>query len=120
MGKEFDEKRPFGSIRGSTRARYIQDGEYFDSKRQWMPDPYNNEEEPVVTTKQSEPKAPEKTPEPVDELGNTRTHKIETIGAPTEEPDLSTLHWKQLAKLVQEKGGQYENKEQAITFLKGE
>lgn len=39
--------------------------------------------------------------------------------ASDEAPDFEAMHWKQLKRMVEDNGGEWINKESAITFLRG-
>ena len=58
-------------------------------------------------------------------LANPKVIVIDKDGMPVERPDgskpaLQDLHWTQLKKLVEAKGGQFKAKAQAIAFLESE
>lgn len=86
---KLDRNRDFGHVRGMPGVRYEQDGAYFDVKGNRIGGP-----EPV------------RVPEPVVEPPETA------------EEDLEELHWTQLRKKVEKAGGEYQNKSQAIAFLR--
>lgn len=88
---KLDRNRDFGHVRGMPGVRYEQDGAYFNVKGNRIGGP---EPEPVRTS------------EPV----------VEPLEAAEE--DLEELHWTQLRKKVEEAGGAYQSKSQAIAFLR--
>jgi hypothetical protein len=86
---KLDRNRDFGHVRGLPGVRYEQDGNFFDVKGNRIGGP-----EPVRTS------------EPVVEPPEAA------------EDELEEMHWTQLRKRVEEAGGEYQNKSQAIAFLR--
>lgn len=99
MSSKLDKSRPYGVIRGQHPATYIQGGKYF----------LGNGTEYVSGKKpETKPVEPAKEPEPTAQAA-----------APAEDgEDLESLHWSQLRKMVEDAGGTWSNKTDAIAFLK--
>jgi len=86
---KLDRNRDFGHVRGLPGVRYEQDGVHFDIKGNRV-----GGSEPVRTS------------EPVAEVSKAV------------EDELEEMHWTQLRKRVEEAGGAYQSKSQAIAFLR--
>ncbi len=94
----FNPKKPHGQVFGMTQAKFYQNGKHYDSGGNRF---YMDGEEPETDI-------------PVLE------EVVETVTDNTVQVDdgLETLHWKNLKTMVEEKGGDWVNKEEAIAFLR--
>lgn len=106
--RTLDETRPYGIVYGLGGVDYEQDGRYFTKAG--------------VEVKVDDVSPPVEDPAPVDTDDGSGVKPAEVVSSPEpDEPakDYKDMHHMQLRAALKMYGGTYENREQAISFLKG-
>lgn len=131
----FDRDAPYGDVTGLPGVRYYQAGNHFDAQGGYV-SPETMEEWSKPSRQQIElekeaKKEALKEAFKAERAAGTSINIVEPKPAPpapaadpavkgeavTYDEDLETLHWTKLRKLVEEAGGEYKGKDDAVRFL---
>ena len=137
---KFNQNEPYGEIFGAPGVRYQQGGHMFSPKGEYVPEIVEQETRKEKLSRIARDKAERRAKFQEEVRNGTAVTVIE--GSPKTSPsnplidfladntpvpleekdevvkrDLSDIHWATLKKMVEEKGGTYQGKEQAVRFL---
>lgn len=120
-----DKSKDFGHIFGDSPAKYYQGGKYFDARGYEI----NYDTGAVVETETAQDVVPDPGPDVTPDTEGLPDAVVEpqteapsltfTGDEPEEKLDLGSLPWQKIKKMVEDAGGQYHNKQQAIAYLEG-
>lgn len=100
---QLNRNKPFAEVHGLPGAIYEQEGMYFNG---------NGDESSLRSIE-------EETSIISEEIIPPNPLSASEIMAPESDSGLGEMHWKHLKALVESYGGEWENKEKALIFLKG-
>lgn len=108
---KFDPLKPYAEVLGQPGLAFQQDGNTFNACGQLVTPEMAAALKPV----DSEPTKPSPRDDSMLKIYETKSDDSEQ---PRDTSNIDNMHWKTLQKMVQDYGGEYKSREQAIQFLK--
>lgn len=135
MANKLNRDKPYGEVFGGGRVRFVQEGRNYDFLGELVPSDYKLDK-PLVSNAdkrraKEQAKADAKAARREAFLKPVTVAEPEAVAEPpeieedddwlAEEPkadDYESLHWTKLRKLVEDAGGTYAGKDEAVTWLR--